>query len=207
MDADKQSAAAPGARPTMDDDREKVADMIEEAARKLGATIYWNQHARFGFLCSVTLDEYEVGVEAMPSKYGARIETPDGGRHWDYTNASLLTAAIRRRVRTMKAADAADAKRREEYAKREQASVDCRLAAKELLIGALGEEVYDACLMVGDWLQEKNGKWHVVATVNLHAGHIRGSKMSVAEAVKLVTVLRCAGYDLLKMCAADDAAR
>jgi hypothetical protein len=107
----------------------------------------------------------------------------------------------------MKAADAADAKRREEYAEREQASVDCRLAAKELLIGALGEEIFDACLMVGDRLTEENGKWYPVATVDLHAGHIRGSKMSVAEAVKLVTVLRCAGYDLLKMCAIDDAAR
>ena len=188
-----------GARYDMGE-RNAVADMIEAAAKHIGAQVHWHdpKKSTLRFHATIAKDDEEVCVEAVSPKIGARITSDDQSRYWDYTGMASLAAAIKRRMRSAKARDAEQRQRWAASEKREAAEKLSRDAARVSFTEMFGEELVEAALHIdAEYLADKG---HAVARVNVYVGRkIDGQKLSMEEAVRFIQTMKMGGYDLVKM--------
>jgi hypothetical protein len=187
-----------GARYDMGE-RNSVADMIEAAAAHIGAEVHWHdpKKSTLRWHATLTLDGEEVCVEAC--KNGARIESEDRSRYWDYHNSGKLATAVRRRMHAAKARDAKQKREWQEQRERDELWDKLRGETKEELVKLFGQDVYDACFDV-DVLHLSTGP---SVRIKVFAGKIRSQNMSLVEAIRFVAVLQTSGYNIVKMATED----
>jgi hypothetical protein len=188
-----------GARYDMGE-RNSVADMIEAAAKHIGAQVHWHdpKKSSLRYHATVSLNGEEVCVEANTPKMGARITSDDQSRYWDYTGMASLAAAIKRRMRTAKARDEEQRRRWAENEKHEQAETLARTTAREELVKLFGEELIESAVYVDANFSKEKGV--AVVAVNVYVGKkIDGQKLTLGEAVRFIQAMISAGYDLVKM--------
>jgi hypothetical protein len=188
-----------GARYDMGE-REPVADMIEAAARHIGAEVFWHDPKKTAlrYHATISLNGEEVCVEAGYPKQGARISSDYGSRDWDYTGMASLAAAVKRRMRSAKARDVEQRRRWDEAQQHKKSELIVRKAAREELVRVFGEELVEAAVYVDADFSAEEGV--AVVKVNVYVGRkIDGQKLTLGEAVRFIQAMISAGYDLVKL--------